>query len=156
MLLSPDNQSGTILLAYLRRLMNNRLQALLSDWWYKASPVRYRKLDLLMKRRKPPELALSRHLLRKLITAYNRRFNNADAPNECVFGEKTSPIHFIHRQLHSHETRRIRGLKSHDDFLYQLLGPKCLEDFRNFAQKTPCHGCSPVDSTSTLRKVRIN
>ena len=149
MLPSPDSQPGSISLAYLRRLMNNQLQALLSDWWDKACPVRYRKLDLLMKRRKPPELALSRHLLRELIAArtghgnfaaYHRRFNNADAPSECACGKETSPTHFIHCRLYSHETRRIRGLKSHDDFLHQLLGPKCLEDFRNLAQKIQCYG----------------
>lgn len=165
MLPSPDNQPGSISLAYLRRFMNKRLQDLLSNWWDKSCPVRYRKLDLLMKRHKLPELALPRQLLRELIAArtgygnfaaYHRRFNNADTPSECVCGEETSPTHFIHCRLHSHGTRRIRGSKSHNNFIHKLLGLKCLEDFKIFAQKTRCYGCSPAESISALSEVRLN
>ncbi|KAI0991356.1 hypothetical protein K3495_g16831, partial [Podosphaera aphanis] len=80
---------GLLTLAYLRRLMNQRRQALLDDWWEEACPSRYREQDLLMRRRKPPELALPRRLLRELIAArtghgnfaaYYRRFQFSDAP----------------------------------------------------------------------------
>ena len=58
-----------ITLAYLRRLMYQRRQELVDDWWSKFCPARYRDLDLQMRRRKPPELALPRWLLHRLIAA---------------------------------------------------------------------------------------
>lgn len=82
---SPETQPESISLAYLRRLTNQRRQALLDDWWKEACPPRYR------------ELALSRRLLRELIAArtghgnfaaYHRRFNNAHAPMECTCGRR--------------------------------------------------------------------
>lgn len=56
-------------LAYLRRLMQQRRQVLIDEWWSTALPTRYRDLDLQMRRRKPPELALLHRLLHELLAA---------------------------------------------------------------------------------------
>ncbi|KAI0993628.1 hypothetical protein K3495_g14556, partial [Podosphaera aphanis] len=64
-----DSNPENITLAYLRRFMHLRRQDLVDKWWSTARPARYRDLDLLMRRRKPPELALPRRLLHHLLAA---------------------------------------------------------------------------------------
>ena len=146
-------------MAYVRRLMNQKRQALLEEWWEEACPPRYRNLGLLMRRRKPRERALSRRLLRELISARtghqnfaacHRRFNNFTASKECACGEETSPLHFIHCRLHVRQTRRLRGTISHHDFTHKLLGPKCLKHFKKFAQETGCFGGPPATPSPAL------
>ncbi|KAI0993756.1 hypothetical protein K3495_g14428 [Podosphaera aphanis] len=56
---SPEHMT----LAYVRWLTHYHQQSLLNEWWLKACPSRYQDLDLQMRRRKPPELALPRRLL---------------------------------------------------------------------------------------------
>ena len=82
---SPHTQPGSSALVHLRGLMNRKRQRLLDSWWEETCPPKYRQLNLQVRRRKPPELSLSRHLLRALIAArtgrgnfaaYHRRFNN--------------------------------------------------------------------------------
>lgn len=143
----PDqnSQPETITLAYLHRLMNQRRQDLLNSFWDEYCPQRYRELELQMRRRKPPELALPRRLLLELIAArsghgnfaaHHRRFNNMHATMECSCGEETTPTHFIHCRRHAHQLRRLRGSVPHHKFINKLLGPNCLESFKTFAQKT--------------------
>lgn len=62
-----NTQSGYITLAYLRRLMQQRFQDLIQKWWFDACPARYQDLDLKMRRRKPPELALPQRFLHRLL-----------------------------------------------------------------------------------------
>nr|ABW72065.1 TE1b [Blumeria hordei] len=154
-----ESQPGSVTLAYVRRLMNQKRQALLDDWWEESCPPRYRKLCLLMRRRKPREQTLSRRLLRELISARtghgnfascHRRFNNFTSSMECACGGETSSLHFIHYRLQAHQTRRLRGTISHHDFAHKLLGPKCLENLTRFAQETGCFGHSPVSPSPTL------
>ncbi|CCU76238.1 TE1b-like protein [Blumeria hordei DH14] len=142
---SQDTPPGSCTLAYLRGVMNHRRQKLLEDWWIEACPPKYRQLNLQVRRRKPPELSLSRHLLRELIAArtghgnfaaYHRRFNNLCAPMECSCGKETTPTHFIHCSRHAQHTRRLRKSMSHVEFIKKLLGPKCHESFKTFAQET--------------------
>ena len=156
---------GLLTLAYLRRLMNQRQQALLDNWWEEACPSRYRELDLLMRRRKPPELALSRRLLRELIAArtghgnfaaYYRRFQFSDAPTECTCGEETTPTLFIHYRLHTNITRKLRKSMSHNDFINKLLGPKSLRSFTIFAQETGCFNSQTAGQSTALSGDRIN
>ena len=66
---SPNTQPGSSTLAYFREDTNRRRQRLLENWWEEACPPKYRQHNLLVRRRKPPELSLSRHLLRALIAA---------------------------------------------------------------------------------------
>ena len=49
--------------------MFKRQQQLIDVWWSTSCPARYRDLDLEIRRRKPPELGLSRRLLHELIDA---------------------------------------------------------------------------------------
>ncbi|POS85318.1 hypothetical protein EPUL_003041, partial [Erysiphe pulchra] len=89
-------------LAYLRRLMHQRQQILLDDWWSRVCQSHYQDLDLQMRLNKPPELSLPRRLLRHLIAArtghgdfaaYHYRFKYSDAIFECYncnFGLETT------------------------------------------------------------------
>ena len=127
--------------------MHHRRQQLVDEWWAKACPARYRDLDLLMRRRKPPELALPKQLLHKLIAArsghgdfasYHRRFKHADACMNCACGLETSPTHFIRCRLHASQMRKLRKGETMNAFISQLLGPKCLEKFTEFVRITEC------------------
>ena len=100
-LLPPRHaQPEYISLAYQRRYMHDLQQKLVDDWWLNTRPARYCNLDLLMRRRKPPELAMPRRLLHRLIAArtghgdfasHHRRFKHADACMNCACGLETSP-----------------------------------------------------------------
>ncbi|KAI1004996.1 hypothetical protein K3495_g3222 [Podosphaera aphanis] len=158
-------QPGRITLAYLRGLRNQQLQSLLDSWWQEACPSRYRELDLLMRRRTPPELALPRRLLRELIaaraghgifTAYHRRFNFSDAPIECACGEETTPTHFIQCRLHADIMRRLRRSMPYNDFVNKLLGPKCLKSFTVFARETDCFERQPTNLSTALSGDRLD
>ena len=97
---SKDSQLGFVALAYVRRLMNRKRQALLDDWWEEVCPPRYRNLGLLMQRRKPREQALSRRLLREQISARTDHGNFATCHRPfngvCVWrGNITSPLHSL-------------------------------------------------------------
>lgn len=79
-----------------------------------------------MRRRKPPELALPRRLLHKLIAArtghgdfaaYHRRFHHSDANLECTCGLETSPTHFIRCRQYATQVRRLRKGASMGDFI---------------------------------------
>ncbi|KAI0991345.1 hypothetical protein K3495_g16842, partial [Podosphaera aphanis] len=135
-------QPGHITLAYFRRLMHQRRQSLIDDWWSSVYPARYRDLDLQMRRRKPPELNLPRRLLHKLIAArtghgdfaaYHRRFNHINANLNCVCGQETSPTHFIRCRRFANQVRKLRKGAKMSDFTAQLLGPRCFENFKEFA-----------------------
>lgn len=92
-------------------------QNLVNEWWSKVCPARYRDLDLQMRRRKPPELALPQRLLYKLIAArtghgdfaaYHRRFNHRDADLKCICGQETSPTHFIRCRQYATQVCKLR------------------------------------------------
>ena len=129
--------------------MQQRRQVLLDEWCSTALPTRYRDLNLQMRRREPPELALSRRLLHGLYAArsghgdfatYHRRFNHHDANLECRCGQEKSPTHFVRCSFHTHEVRKFRKGSSMNYFTSQLLGPHCLEKFEKFAQVAGCFG----------------
>ncbi|KAI0994371.1 hypothetical protein K3495_g13811 [Podosphaera aphanis] len=99
---APQSTPEYITLAYLRRLMYQRRQDLIDERWSKVSPARYKELDLQMRRRRPPELHLSRRLLHGLLAArtghgdfaaYYRRFHHEDANLKCDCGLENSPTH---------------------------------------------------------------
>lgn len=110
-----QTQPNYISLAYLRRLMQQHRQQLVEKWWSDVCPPRYQDLDLKMRRRKPPELTLSRRLLHRLIAArtghgdfaaYHRRLKHVDAELECVCGQETTPTHFITCRRYANSTLR--------------------------------------------------
>lgn len=120
-------------------------QNLVNEWWSKVYPARYRNLDLQMRPRKQPELALPRRQLHKLIAAntghgdfaaHNRHFNHRDADLKCIRGQKTSPTHFIRCHQYATLVRRLRKGGTIEEFIGQLLGPKYLDKFLKFTQNT--------------------
>ena len=150
-------QPGYITQAYLRRLMYQRQQQLIDDWWSTACPARYRDLDLQTRRRKPPELGLPRRLLHELIAArtghgnfaaYHRQFHHEDATLECVCGLETTPTHFIRCRRHATQIRSFRKSMSVDLLTSQLLGHNCVEKFTEFARITGCFGSLPTHTPS--------
>lgn len=89
----------------------------MDEWCLKACPARYRDLDLQMRRKEPPELALPRHLLQKLIAAqlvhgdfavYHSRFKHIGANLECVCGHEISPTLFVRCCQHATHLHRLR------------------------------------------------
>ncbi|KAI1004638.1 hypothetical protein K3495_g3579 [Podosphaera aphanis] len=154
-----DVEPELITSAHLHRLMNQRRQALLDGFLEEPCLPRYRDLDLLMRRRKPLELALPRRQLLELIAthtghgnfaAHHRRFNNLDAIMECPCGGEMTPTHFIHCQRNAHHLRRLRGAMPLEKFIKKLLGLNCLESFKLFAQKTGCFEIQPVTLSTAL------
>ena len=98
--------------------------------------------DLQMRRRKPPELRLSRRLLHGLIAAraghgdfasYHRRFKHLDANMECVGGIETSPTHFIRCRNHNTQVRKLRKGATINTYIKLILRPKGLDSFKEFA-----------------------
>lgn len=128
----------------------------MDSWWSKACPARYRHLDLQMRRKKPPELAVPRRLFQKLIAArighgdfadYHRRFKHTDANLECVCGLETSPMHFVRCREYATQVRKLRNGETMGAFINQLLGPECLSKFTEFSQKTGCFKNLSEDQT---------
>ncbi|KAI1005063.1 hypothetical protein K3495_g3155 [Podosphaera aphanis] len=153
-----------ISLSYLWRLMQQRRQELVDKWWSEVCPARYQDLDLKMRRKKSPELALPRRLLHKLLAArtghgdfaaYHRRLNHIDANLECVCGQETSPIHFIRCRRHANKMRKLRNGMSMDTFRRQLLGHNCLKKFTEFVRITGCFDNQSSNSSSAGREESI-
>ena len=152
-----QTQPGHITLAYLHRLMHQRRQNLVDEWWSTVCPARYRDLDLEMRRRKPPELSLSRNLLHHLLAArsghgdyaaYHRRFNHKDANLYCVCGQETSPTHFIRCRRNACHMRKLRKGLTVAAFTQKLLGPRGLENFIEYARITGCFRNLPANLSS--------
>ncbi|POS86227.1 hypothetical protein EPUL_000399 [Erysiphe pulchra] len=107
--------------AALRDLPERQTQ---SDYITLADLLRYQDLDLKMRRRKPPELALPRWLLHHLLAAtghgdfaaYHRRLNHAHANLECVCGWETTPTHFFRCRQHANQMRKLRNGMNMDTY----------------------------------------
>lgn len=159
-----DTQAGYITLAFLRRLMQQRRQVLVEKWWYDVCPARYQDLDLKMRHKKPPELALPRRLLHRLLAArsghgdfaaYHRRLKHIDANLECVCGQEITPTHFISCRRYGNKMRKLRNGKTMDDFRRQLLGYDCWKRFKDFVKITGCFDDLTTDSPSAGREESI-
>ncbi|KAI1001434.1 hypothetical protein K3495_g6764 [Podosphaera aphanis] len=162
----PQRQTklGYMTLAYLRRLMHQRWQSLIDDWWSSVYPARYWDLDLQRRRRKLPELNLPWRLLHKLIAvrtghgdfvAYHRRFNHINAILNCARGQETSPTHFIHCRRYANQVRTLRKGATMSDSTAQLLGPRCFENFKELTSKKGCFGRFSAHTSSTECEERI-
>ena len=158
---APQSTPEYITLAYLRRLMYQRRQDLIDEWWSKVLPARYKELDLQMRRRKPPELNLSRRILHGLLAArtghgdfaaYHRRFHHEDANLECDCGLENSPTHFFRCRKNAAQVRKLRKGATLNEYINQLLGPQCVEKFTEFAGETGCFGSLPAHLSSAERE----
>ena len=155
----PDRhiQPSYITLAYQRRLMQQKRQNLVEKWWSEVCPARYQDLDLKMRRMKPPELALPRWLLHKLLAArtghgdfaaYHRRLKHLDAELNCVCGQETTPMHFIRCRRYANQVRKLRNGLTIDNFRRQLLGHNCLKKFSEFTKITGCFSDQSIHLSS--------
>ena len=141
--------------------MQQRRQQLVEEWWSDACPPRYQDLDLKMRRRKPPELALARRLLHRLIAArtghgdfatYHRRFHHVDANLDCVCGRETTPTHFIRCRRYANQMRKLRNGMTIDTFRRILLGHNCFKKFSEFVRITGCFSDQISDLSSAVRE----
>ena len=90
-------------LAALKRQVTIGTQKLAEEWWLKNRTDRYEDLDLLMRRKRPPELDLPRWAYHRLIAArtghgdfasYHRRFQHQNEEILCKCGREKRPWHF--------------------------------------------------------------
>ncbi|POS82955.1 hypothetical protein EPUL_005494 [Erysiphe pulchra] len=58
--------------------------------------------------------------------AYHRRLKHVDANLECVYGQETSPTHFICCRRHANQMRKLRKGMTMDNFRRQLIEHNCL------------------------------
>ena len=100
---SPGEIQHVLTFAALKRKVATITQELVEKWWHKNRPFRYDDLDLLMRRKRPPELALPRWAYHRLIAArtghgdfasYHRRFKHQDEKMLCKCGREKRPWHF--------------------------------------------------------------
>ena len=119
--------------------MNQKRQMLLDQFWDESCPPRYRELDLMMRRKKPPELSLPRRLLFEVIAArtghgnfaaYHRRFNNPNANMKCSCGEEITPTNFMRCKLSNLHTQRVRGSLHTNNFSKLIWGPNASKIFQ--------------------------
>ncbi|KAI1003500.1 hypothetical protein K3495_g4708 [Podosphaera aphanis] len=91
----PMETLDLMTLASIRRETRTRIRQLSTNWWTTACPNRHAELELQMRRKKPPELALSRALYSRLLAArtghgdlaeYHRRWNHESAELHCLCG----------------------------------------------------------------------
>ena len=89
--------------AALKRQVTISTQKLVEEWWLKNRTARYEDLDLLMRRKRPPELDLPRWAYHRLIAArtghgdfasYHRRFQHPNEELKCKCGREKRPWHF--------------------------------------------------------------
>ncbi|POS85079.1 hypothetical protein EPUL_003411 [Erysiphe pulchra] len=156
-----QTQPNLITLAHLRRLMQQRRQELVEKWWSDVCPIRYQDLDQKIRRKKQPELALTRQLLHKLLAArtghgdfaaYHRRLNYLDANLECVCEQETTPTHFIRCRRYANQMRKLRKGMTMENFRRQLLGHNCFKKFVEFAKIT---GCFSEYKSTSKKKTQI-
>ena len=100
---SPNRDEQSLTFAALGRLVKMRSQELVEEWWQKYRPKQYKDLDLYMRCKRPPELALPRWAYHRLIAArtghgdyadYHRRFNPEHEDLMCICGREKRLWHF--------------------------------------------------------------
>lgn len=100
-----------------------------------------------MRRQKPPELSLPRHLLYKLIASrtehgdfadYHRRFHHDEANLECSGGHEASHTHLVRCRRHAQITCKLRKGLIVNAFVSQLLGHNYYKKFTEFFSNTTC------------------
>ena len=133
--------------AALNRFVRQRCEEAVESWWLKHRPSRYEELDLRMKRKRPPELALPRWAHHHLVAArtghgdfrnYHERFGHEWENCKCVCGREKRPWHFAecrialrHWREEKHEPppsgREMLAEKGGGKFLQFLTVTKCYE-----------------------------
>ena len=141
-------------LSGIRSIAKSCLQSAKTEWWAtkkQKSSRWYKDWNLTYDTKAPPELALPRHILQRLIAIrtnhgdfawYHKKFCHEDAKLECSCGMDKTPDHIVHcrrtRRLfgqwpnrpHWPPADRTEGLT----YLSQLLNNP--QDFADFLQAT--------------------
>ncbi len=131
--------TGTLTIASAGRKARALAQNLCKDWWASACPRRYEDLELQMRRKKPPELALSRAIYARLIAArtghgdfaaYHRRLNH-DTETQCECGREKSVGHLVQCRIALNRWRQISG-RRRAPALNTLLGAHGWQKFAEY------------------------
>ena len=104
----PEGMASQPTISGIRSMAKNRLQSVKMEWWAAKKQwlsKRYSDWDLAYEVKAPPELALPRHTLQRLIAIrtghgdfawYHRKFHHKDAKLECGCGMEKTPDHIVH------------------------------------------------------------
>ena len=142
---APILEDQDLTFAALGRWVKQRSQELVEEWWQKYRPKRYKDLDLFMRCKRPPELALPRWAYHRLIAArtghgdyadYHRRFNPEHEDLKCVCGREKRPWHFsecrpallrwrIYEKMAPPGAREMIGEKGWQKFIQFLTTSRC-------------------------------
>ncbi|KAI1003927.1 hypothetical protein K3495_g4283 [Podosphaera aphanis] len=127
---TPTTNSGLVTLASIKRMARDSSDQLTMEWWTSARTTRYAELELRMRQKKPPELALSRALYARLLAArtghgdfaaYHRRWNHESPTLACPCGRETSVGHLVECRRALANWRTISG-RRRAPALHEMLG----------------------------------
>ncbi|KAI1005820.1 hypothetical protein K3495_g2401 [Podosphaera aphanis] len=116
--ITANEVSGPLSIASAGREARALAHNLCRDWWDSVCPKRYEDLNLQMRRKKPPELALSSAVYARLLAtrtghgdfaSYHRRWNHATAPLLCECGREKSVGHLVQCRRALNGWRQISG-----------------------------------------------
>ena len=144
---SPGNSRtthGVMTLASSGRKARELARQMLTDWWHSNRPKHYADLELGMRRKQPPELALPRAVYVRLIAAqtehgdfaiYHRRFNHTDATLDCECGRE-KPIGHLVQCRKALATWRLKSGRRRAPALETMLGSNGWQLFRDYVQES--------------------
>ncbi|KAI1003468.1 hypothetical protein K3495_g4742 [Podosphaera aphanis] len=127
---APTTNSGLVTLASIKRMARDSSYQVTTEWWTLARTTRYAELELRMRRKKPPELALPRALYARLLAAptghgyfaaYHRCWNHESATLVCPCGRETSVGHLVECRRARANWRTISG-RRRASALHEMLG----------------------------------
>ncbi|KAI0993938.1 hypothetical protein K3495_g14247 [Podosphaera aphanis] len=133
---------GPLTIAAAGRKARALAQDLCRDWWSSARPRKYEDLELQMRRKKPPELALPRAVYARLIAArtghgdfasYHRRWNHDTAPLLCESGREKLVGHLVQCRRALNRWRQI-SRRRRAPALHSLLGAHGWQKFAEYVQ----------------------
>ncbi|KAI0999584.1 hypothetical protein K3495_g8615 [Podosphaera aphanis] len=138
--ISNTEDIGILAIASAGRKARALAKDLCTDWWISACLRRYEDLELQMRRKKPPELALPRAIYARLIAArtghgdfasYHRRWNHDTAPLFCECSRENSVAHLVQCRRALNRWREVSGRRS-APLLHTLLGAHGWQKFGEY------------------------
>lgn len=139
-------RQNILTMAALKRQVSIRSQTLAEEWWLKNRTDRYENLDLLMRRKRPPELGLPRWAYHRLIAArtghgdfasYHRRFQHENVELLCKCGREKRPWHFAECRLAIRKWRT--ETKELPPRIRDMIGQEGWQVFWRFITVTKCY-----------------
>ncbi|KAI0999414.1 hypothetical protein K3495_g8783 [Podosphaera aphanis] len=152
---TPTTNSGLVTLASIKRMARDSSDQLTTEWWTSARTTRYAELELRMRRKKPPELALPRALYARLLAArtghgdfaaYHRRWNHESATLACPCGRETSVGHLVECRRALANWRTISG-RRRAPALHEMLGEGGWKTFAEYAIASGIYKNSSIGTT---------